>query len=231
MKKMITATAFFAASVLGLAGFATAVSQESLPELETVEIERATYDVDVTLEAVEGYLNGINTMRAGFVQIAPDGSVSEGVFHLERPGRVRFEYGEDNPVLIVSDGNILNFIDYEIGQITRWPVKDTPLALLLDRTIAFGENVEVAGMNPGSLANLTTVTTYDPEKPEQGMLTLIFERGEGEALNLFAWEVVDAQGALTQIRISNAEFNLSLDKKLWEFDDPRGKRFDRRRKR
>ena len=235
MKNKLKYVRLFVAAAVAAGAPLSTKSQEVLPELEAVEIEPVAYQ-GVTLEAVENYLNGIETMRADFTQIAPNGVVSRGVFHLERPGRVRFEYQEDVPILIVSDGNILNFIDYEIGQITRWPVSDTPLAFLLDETFEFGANIEISGSGPGSLANIATVTTFDPKKPEQGTLTLIFERGENGAdnlpvLTLRAWEVVDAQGTLTRIRLANSEVNIPLDDELWEFEDPRNERFQRRRKR
>lgn len=212
-----------------------AAGQEELPELEVTEIAPVPYE-SVTLEAVESYLNSIHTMRAEFTQIAPNGAISEGVFNLKRPGHVRFEYGKDIPILIVSDGNTLNFIDYEIGQITRWPINDTPLAPLLDETFEFGANIEVSRSGPGNLANMATVTTFDPKKPEQGTLTLIFEREETSAsepiaLTLRAWEVVDAQGNLTQIQLRNSEVNIAINDELWEFEDPRNERFHRRRKR
>jgi len=228
-------TTLFTATALALGLAPAALSQDALPELDAVEIEPVAYE-SVTLEAVESYLNGIQTMRADFTQIAPNGALSQGVFHLQRPGRVRFDYEDDIQILIVSDGNNINFIDYEIGQITRWPISDTPLALLLDETFEFGANIDISGSGPGNLANMATVTTFDPKKPEQGTMTLIFERGENTAngasvLTLRAWEVVDAQGALTQIHLQNSEINIALNDELWEFDDPRNERFQRRRKR
>jgi len=220
---------------LALTGTQTAMSQEDLapPPLETFDIALEPSSA-ISLPQIEYYLNSIQTMRAEFVQIAPDSSLSSGTLHLQRPGRVRFEYSGDNPVLIVSDGNIVSFIDYEIDQITRWPVNETPLARLLEAKISLGENAMLYTLASGESTTLVAVSTTDPAKPEQGTLTMIFSRDDridDAPIKLIGWEVVDAQGALTTINLGEREVNIPLDDELWEFDDPRTQRFERRRRR
>lgn len=188
------------------------------------------------LEAVEKYLNSVKSLRARFVQQAPDGSVSRGTFHLERPGRVRFEFEGDVPILIVSDGRILNMVDYEMGQVTKWPIKDTPLALLVADEIVLGENVTLVSSGPGDLANMISITARNPKKPEQGTMTLVFSAEPGvdggpPQMTLRAWQVIDAQGGLTTVTLAQTEVNLKLEASLWKFKDPRGERFQRRGRR
>lgn len=213
--------------------FSLALAQETqLPELATVEVSQAR--VGVQLSDIEAYLNNIKTMTADFIQIS-SGSSIEGKLSMSRPGRVRFEYADDNPVLIVSDGNNISFIDYELGQVTRWPVNDTPLAFLLKDKVSLEKDVTIAGGEPTLFAGSTYLTARDPKKPEQGELTLIFTGypgGEGnQAFALLGWEVIDAQGNIINIRLANQEFNMPLDSALWEFEDPRNQRLQRRRRR
>lgn len=184
------------------------------------------------LPEVEAYLNGIRTLTADFVQEAPDGAVTRGTLSLARPGRLRFEYADDTPLLIVADGKILTFIDYDVGQVTRWPIGDTPLAPLVAETIDFSRDVTVVGSGPGALANLVSVTARDPSRPGQGDLTLIFERLAGDrGLVLRAWRVLDAQGFVTTVSLSNVQTGAALESDLWTFDDPRGLPAKRRRPR
>ena len=227
----------FSTRIIGLMvalGGGVGMAQETAPPpLETVEIALEPSSA-ISLQQVEDYLNSIQTLRANFTQIAPDSSLSSGTLHLQRPGKVRFEYGEDNPVLIVSDGNIVSFIDYEIAQVTRWPVNETPLARLLEDQVSLGENAMIYTLEPDETSVLAAVSTNDPLKPEQGTLTMIFsmdKRIDDAPLQLIGWEVVDAQGALTTINLGESEVNIPLDRDLWEFDDPRSQRFDRRRRR
>lgn len=205
-------------------------------ELETVEIESPVNPEMQQLEAIEDYLNSIGSLKARFIQDSPDGKRLRGTFYLERPGRVRFEYEGEVPYLIVSDGKTLNLIDYDVGQITRWPIKDTPLALLVADEINLSRDVLLENLAPGGLANFVAITARDPKRPTQGTMTLTFEQlaspaGEPPGLILRAWRVIDAQGGLTRVRLVENETNIPMDPALWSFEDPRGKRVKRRPRR
>lgn len=225
----------YAAGEDGAAGEDEAAGNDA-PPLPTIELSSQVDLHEQRLAAVQEYMNSVSTMRARFVQQAPDGRMSRGVFHLERPGRVRFEFEEGVPILIVSDGRILNMVDYELGQVTKWPIKDTPLALLVAEEIVLGENVTLVSSGPGELANMISITARDPKKPEQGTMTLVFSAepaadGEAPQMTLRAWQVIDAQGGLTTVTLAQPQVNVALEASLWKFDDPRGDRFKRRGRR
>ena len=55
-----------------------------------------------------------------------------GTMTLKRPGKIRFDYGEDSELLVVSNGRSLYMIDYEVNQVERWPIRNSPLGALLD---------------------------------------------------------------------------------------------------
>ncbi len=184
-----------------------------------------------TLDEVRTYLNSIRTLKADFIQHGANGSTAKGTVHFERPGRIRFEYEGEVPLLIVSDGNILNMIDYDIGQITKWPVNDTPLALLLAEEVNFNSHTTVSTRVEENGMNILAVTASDPENPQQGSLNLIFSQHDDQELELRAWQVIDAQGMLTIVTMNNIEFNAELSHDLWEFDDPRGNLARRSRRR
>lgn len=219
----------------GVGAVEEGVGTEDSEALPTIELSPQVDLHQERLNAVEAYMNSVGSMRARFVQQAPDGRVSRGVFHLERPGRVRFEFDGDVPILIVSDGRILNMVDYELGQVTKWPIKDTPLALLVAEEIVLGKNVTLVSSGPGELANMISITARDPKKPEQGTMTLVFSAepaaGGAPQMTLRAWQVIDAQGGLTTVTLAQPEVNLALEASLWKFDDPRGDRFKRRGRR
>ena len=80
---------------------------------------------------VERYLNDIQSLRARFLQVAPDGSLSQGRFFMKRPGRLRFEYDPPTPLLVITDGIWVIFYDHEIDQVSRVPLSSTPLEVLV----------------------------------------------------------------------------------------------------
>jgi outer membrane lipoprotein-sorting protein len=215
--------------------FAKDAVAEGLPPVSIIEVPQrpvvATQDDATVLNEVKDYLNSIKTLKANFSQQSSDGAITKGMVHFERPGKIRFEYGGDVPFLIVSDGNILNFIDYDIGQITKWPVSDTPLALLLAEEVNFNSHTRISNRVGENGISMLAITSADPEQPQQGSLSLIFTKDKGGKLKLMAWQVIDAQGILTTVSMSNIEFNSVISRDLWAFDDPRGNRAKRNRRR
>lgn len=183
------------------------------------------------LDEVKAYLNSIRSLKAEFSQQGAQGNIVKGVLHLERPGKVRFEYEGDIPLLIVGDGTIINMIDYDIGQITKWPINDTPLALLLANEVQFNSHTTISSQQHEMGVGLLSVTAREPENPQQGSLTLILSKDQNANLELIAWQVVDAQGKLTTVSIRNMEMNQELSSDLWAFEDPRGNRRTRNRRR
>ncbi len=174
------------------------------------------------LTRTEDYFNSIHTIRAGFFQTSSEGGGAEGEFYLRRPGRLRVEYLPPTPVLIVGDGIFLHFHDTELGQVSDWPIFDTPLGAISDDEVRFNEDLVVTDFlrRSGSLA----ITLVKREDPGLGSLTLFFSEAPME---LKQWKVIDAQGLVTTVALFNIETNIDLDAKLFVFDDPREKREQR----
>ncbi|MCF6197424.1 MAG: outer membrane lipoprotein carrier protein LolA [Emcibacter sp.] len=206
-------------ATLGLSGPALAIKPDSI-----IPVERSEKDLE-TIKKVEESLNSIHSLRASFVQRAPDGTVAEGMVYLERPGKLRFDYGKDAPFLVVSNGSLLTFVDYEVKQVNRWPIKKTPLGILVDKEIKLDSSVEIPDII--RFAGLIKIPVIDPKRRDYGYIILIFEES---TMELRAWESVDAQGYTTRVALVNPEYNVAIDKKRFTFKDPRPKRHGPRRR-
>jgi outer membrane lipoprotein-sorting protein len=84
------------------------------------------------LAQVSAHLKAVNTMTATFTQSGRGGQQLDGTLTLKRPGKARFQYGRGVPMLIVADGKRLTMIDYQVKQVSAWPIGSSPLAVLLD---------------------------------------------------------------------------------------------------
>jgi len=197
--------------VLTPGAFAQDVSPAELDETERLWLDRA-----------ENYLNDIDSMRARFLQIAPDGGIAQGMFYMRRPGRLRVEYEPPVPILIIGDGFWLHYHDKELGQINDWPIFDTPIGSLSRDTIRFNEDLVVTGFARRS--GVLAITLVQRSDPGLGDLTLVFQESP---MILRQWRVLDAQGLATTISLHELETNVSLSAKLFVFDDPREKRLQR----
>jgi len=176
-----------------------------------------------TLVAIERYLNEIQTLKAEFVQLGPDGERSEGVIYMRRPGRLRVEYAPPVPVLIVSDGLWIHYHDKELGQINDWFIDDTPLGALTTEVVRFGEDLTVTGS--AQRDGLVAIALVQGDDPGAGSLTLVFN---ADPMRLIQWRVTDAQGLVTTVVLRSLETNIRLSPALFVFDDPRRKPTNRR---
>ncbi len=164
---------------------------------------------------VEAYLNSIQTLKARFLQVGPDGGLSEGNFYLRRPGRLRFEYDPPIPVLMVADGTWVVFYDSEIEQVTRVPLNSTPLAVLVRDPIRLQGSVTVTRVERAT--GTLRLTLLDSDEPDEGSITLVFS---DRPLALRQWLVRDPQGLETTIAMSKVQYNLILDPALFVFFEP-----------
>ncbi len=199
-----------------------AAQDAELPPLEEQVIEQ-----DTSLSAlrqVQSYMEEVRSLEAKFLQRAPNGSVTHGKLFMERPGFVRFDYTDETPFLIVADGKTLNFVDYEIGQVTKWPLKKTPLRALLGGSIDLASLQARIELEPAGIPDLLALVARDPENPEQGEITLYFHQrpSEPSGLQLASWSVVDAKGEITYVELTDQTVNTQLAENLWTFEDPRG---------
>ena len=166
------------------------------------------------LARVEGYLNGIRSLRAHFVQTAPDGNVTQGVTLLQRPGKMRFQYDPPSPFLLVANHGILFFHDSQLNQTTNIPLSRTPLGILLSDQTTLSGDVSVTKLV--RLPGFLQVTLVRSASPGEGTLTLFFS---DNPLMLKQWVVVDQQGKQTRVAFTNMEVGASVDARLFENSD------------
>jgi outer membrane lipoprotein-sorting protein len=164
---------------------------------------------------VTAYLDSLHTLKARFIQLAPDGALSRGTVWLQRPGRMRFQYDPPTPLLLVAGNGLFNYYDSQLKQTSIIPLSQTPLGILLAEHVSFGDAVRVLRVEhqPGLL--LLTVTRS--ASPGDGTLTLVFN---DPPLVLRQWSVVDAQGHETRVSLFDVEVGGHFDAGLFNFVDP-----------
>jgi outer membrane lipoprotein-sorting protein len=165
---------------------------------------------------VEAYLDGLHTLKAHFLQVAPDGGTSEGTAWLERPGRMRFQYDPPAPFLLVAAHGLLVFRDSKLEQTTNVFLSQTPLGILLADKVSLSGDVTVVGIarQPGQLQ----VSLVRTASPSDGTLILIFA---DPPLMLRQWTVLDAQRKETRVTLYNVELGGSFNQDLFNVANPR----------
>ncbi|MFM5895809.1 MAG: LolA family protein [Novosphingobium sp.] len=171
------------------------------------------------LEDAVSALRGISTLQASFVQTDRNGRSAGGTLTMKRPGRIRFQYAPGIPMLIVSDGAALTFVDYEARQVQRWPIKNSPLGALLDPSRDVAKFGTLMSNDPARVV----IQVRDRGHPEYGTITLRFARKGGApgGMELQGWTSVDSQNKQTSIALSNHRYGVGVSDAMFKYNDPR----------
>jgi len=172
------------------------------------------------LSLVSSHLRAVKTMTADFTQTDRSGKALTGKVTLKRPGKIRFQYQPGVPILIVGDGKALNFIDYSVRQVSRWPIGNSPLGVLLDPSRSLAGFARIV---PSGDSRIVLAEARDPKHPEYGVITLAFARDPSApaGLRMQGWVALDAQNNRTSVRLTNQRFNAPVADDAFRWRDPR----------
>ena len=209
----------FGRSLLGAA--ATAVLALTVPAALVAPSVVSAQSQPADLTSAITALRAISTMRADFVQADPRGHRVKGVLTLKRPGRIRFQYEKGVPMLIVSDGSALTFIDYQVRQVQRWPIKNSPLGALLDPN---RDVMQYGKLVASDNSQVVSIEVRDKKHAEYGVITMVFIRKSGApgGLELASWATLDAQNTRTIVTLTNQTYGMAVPDSTFRFNDPRG---------
>ena len=159
-------------------------------------------------------LSGVKTASGKFEQLSPDFQVSTGRFAIARPGRLRFDYNDPSPFLLVSDGTTVGLQDSELRTTDRIFLAQTPYAILLDDQLDLQARAEILDVSQRS--GQAAVTLRDKSGEMDGTLTLIFA---DETMELIGWRVVDSAGNTTSVQLSDIAYGKKLNPRLFILKD------------
>jgi outer membrane lipoprotein-sorting protein len=215
----------FAALTLQSAPLQPETGSHPAPDTE-VPVTEALFDTDAALAGINSTLDAMTTMRARFIQTAPDGSSAQGLLSLSRPGRLRFEYDDPTPVLIIADGTTVAVEDTDLETVDRAPLRSTPLWWLLKANTNLAEDAEIVSMfhEFGSVY----LTLEDPSDEMQGQIIFVFTDDDYQ---LIEWFVTDGLGQNTRVQLIDTEFDLRLSPRLFVIEEPENARDSRRGRR
>jgi outer membrane lipoprotein-sorting protein len=202
--------------------FASTFARALIPVAVIAAPVAAPAATSADLAKVQAHLRAVKTMTANFSQTDAKGRTLTGTLQLQRPGRIRFEYGKGVDVLLVADGQRLTFVDYEVGQKSSWKLNETPLGILLSSNPDIDR---IAKIQRSEDPRVVVVRARDPARNEYGTLILAFLR-DGSApggLRLYGWTAIDAQGKRTTVKLSNQRYNVSVSPGAFTYAEPKKK--------
>ncbi|MFN5746415.1 MAG: outer membrane lipoprotein chaperone LolA [Methylococcaceae bacterium] len=179
---------------------------------------------DTPVQRLRNFLSRASSLEAEFVQVQVDekgnpGKRSSGVFHLQRPGKFRWDYQKPYNQQIVSSGDKVWFYDKDLEQVTArklgQAIGSTP-ALLLSGEVPIEQNFTIENQTiDEGLYWLKLVP-----KSEEGGFKYVLLGLEGDSLA--GMELSDNFGQLTRIYFKNVKTGVKQDAALFAFSPPPG---------
>jgi len=157
----------------------------------------------ISLNKISDYINGLTTLQADFEQINSDGSIDRGKLYIRRPGRMRLEYTDPNNALVIAGaGSVAIFDNKSKNGPTLFPLKKTPLNLLLKKNVDLSKN-EMITEHTANNEN-TFIVAKDPKRKSQGSIKMVFSNSP---VSLQGWTITNQSNQKTKIILDK------LDKK------------------
>lgn len=168
------------------------------------------------IRQINAYLNSLSTLEGDFVQVAPDGHITQGRFYIERPGRLRFEYAPPAQMQVISDGRWVAVQDRKLKTTEKYPLMTTPLNMILSKDIDLMRDARILAVYPES--ELVTISIEQTSGDAPGTLTLMFDPAAQE---LRRWTVTDVQGLDTTVALENVVRGVAIDPKMFRIIENR----------
>ena len=157
----------------------------------------------ISLNKISDYINGLTTLQADFEQINSDGSIDRGKLYIRRPGRMRLEYTAPNNALVIAGAGSVAIFDHKSKNgPTLFPLKKTPLNLLLKKNVDLSKN-EMITEHTANNEN-TFIVAKDPKRKSQGSIKMMFSNSP---VSLQGWTITNQSNQKTKIILDK------LDKK------------------
>ncbi|MCR4281490.1 MAG: outer membrane lipoprotein carrier protein LolA [Bauldia sp.] len=191
---------------------ASAATSAARPAVEVRFQPNSPFDrsQQVALANISAYLNSFRLMEGEFIQFGPNGEQSEGVFFLNRPGKIRFHFRPPARLDVIADGSTVAIKDGKSNTQDLYPLSKTPLRYLLAGSIDLTSPELVNAISEE--ADLISVVIVERSALVDGKLTMIFDR---KTYELRQWVVTDAQGLNTSVAIFNTTTGRPQDPNLF----------------
>ena len=158
------------------------------------------------LKKIEIHLNNIKYLTSDFIQTAPEGDINYGKFFLSRPGKMRIEYDEEIPILIVVNGSILSYIDLELEETSNFTTGSTPASFLTRKNISFSaKDIELLDFKDDGERYIVSVQKNN--RKEAGIFYLIFNKNP---ISFVKMRVKNDLDQITDISFKKADYESKI---------------------
>jgi len=171
-------------------------------------VSQPTFAEKISLNEINNYINGLTMLQADFEQINSDGSIDTGKLYIRRPGKMRLEYAApSNALVIVGAGSVSIFDNKFNNTPIQFPLKETPLNLILKKDVNLNKNDLVSGHS--SKNQNTHIIIQESSRTSKDKIEIVFKNNP---VNLLGWIITNKSDQETTIVLDklNKEANIPL---------------------
>jgi outer membrane lipoprotein-sorting protein len=166
------------------------------------------------IERIENYLSGTQILSGQFVQVGPDGRRTQGEFHIQKPGKVRFDYDPPSPIDIIADGETVVVRDRNLATQDIYPLSQTPLRFLLSDHVNLMKDTNLVAV----YADDVFITVVIEEKTGIIGTSRLMIMFSAKDMALKQWTVTDPQGFDTTVAVYNLDTSKKPDPGMFHID-------------
>lgn len=162
---------------------------------------------------INNFFASFNTMQAEFVQYDnyDNTKLTKGLFYIDRPGKLRFEYHSPFKSLLINNKKIAYYYDVDLDELTTIPSSKTPLSFLLQKSNSI-EEMNFIIENIEKKDGKVFLKVRNKEIDGIQYITFIFN---SEITTLISIIIQDENGNTLTIELFNVKLNQKIDKNLF----------------
>jgi outer membrane lipoprotein-sorting protein len=167
---------------------------------------KLTQDEIDLVNAISAHNSKITTMTGKFLQVDTQGSRNQGVFYLERPGKIRFKYNPPSREEIISIGQGFYVIDREEKTQYAYPQDKVPLRQFLD------QNIDLLHANLVAISQSATyvsLTLQDDTPAGTVKVALVFDK---DTQDLAQWVLTNPDGSDLTFSVYDVQKGVDIPK-------------------
>lgn len=188
-------------SALALIGLAAALPSTVFGQAEPRHL---TEDEIALINAISAHNSEITTMAGRFLQIDTRGQRIEGIFYLQRPGKIRFRYNPPSREEIMSLGNGFYVIDRKEKTQYAYPQDKVPLRQFLDARI---DLVNAGLVAIDQSASYLSLTLQDETPAGTVRVALVFDK---DTQDLVQWVLSSPDGSELTFSLYDVQKGIEL---------------------
>ncbi len=170
-----------------------------------------TYTKEIAL--VERYLNEYHSFVANFKQSGTKGDISYGKLFISKPNKIRCEYSNPSPLLLIMNENKITYYDKELDEISYANYDINALKFLALEEIKFSKlNLVAATKEDGFLS--FSVKEHSKDLKQDLIVTFTFSYPKIQLIRM----LVTMEDSESEVVFSKVAFNQVLGKQLFYFN-------------